>query len=309
MAFGKGRVWRRVAAGCGLLLWGCSGPSVEEQEEQAASAEGKVQVAVSVPPQAYFVDRIGGERVDVQVMIPPGTSPHAFEPTPQQMVAFSRARLYVRVGHPDFPFEKKHLDGLLRRHPEIEAIDMAEGVRLLRAAEPEGHGGDHGHGDTDPHVWLCPEAVALSAPRVAMALARLDPAHAELYEANLAAFLADLAALDEELRASFAGLEQRRFMVQHPAWGYLAAHYGLEQIAIESGGKEPGPAALVALIERARQEGVRVVFVQQGIADRTARTLAREVGAEVAVVDPLAYDWIENLRSVGAAFRKALEDG
>jgi zinc transport system substrate-binding protein len=286
------RVRTPAAVPAFLLALACSGAP-------EAPAGDRIPVAVSVPPQAYFVDRIGGDRVVVEVLIPPGTSPHTFEPAPRQLMAFSRARLWVKVGHPDFPFEKKHLDANLDRDDRLEVVDMTAGVA------------DHSetaHAESDPHVWLSPAAAALTARRIAQALARLDPAHAELFDANLAAFLADVETLDLELRTTFAGIARRGFVVQHPAWGHLAAHYGLEQIAIESGGKEPGPAALVALIERARQEGVRVVFVQQGIADRTARTLAREVGAEVAVVDPLAYDWIENLRGVGAAFRKALED-
>lgn len=254
-------------------------------------------MAVSVPPQAYVVDRIGGDRVAVEVLIPPGTSPHTFEPAPRQLAAFSRARLYVKVGHPDFAFEKKHLDARIERDAGLEVVDMTAGVPI--AAD---------HGESDPHVWLSPAAVRLAARGVAEALARLDPEHAGLFRAHLETFLADVEALDRELRSAFAGLERRRFVVQHPAWGHFAAHYGLEQIAIESGGKEPGPASLVALIERTRREGVRVVFVQQGIADRGARTLAREIGAEVVAVDPLAYDWIDNLRRVAGAFRTALKD-
>lgn len=269
-----------------LLALGCSHP-------ETPAADDRIPVAVSVPPQAYFVDRIGGDRVDVAVLIPPGTSPHAFEPAPRQLRALSRARLYVKVGHPDFPFEKKHLDARLERDAGLELVDMSAGVA--------------DRGGSDPHVWLSPETAALTAREIARALTRLDPAHAELFEANLETFLADVEALDEELRAAFAGLERRTFVVQHPAWGHFAARYGLEQIAIERDGKEPGPAAFVTLIERTRQEGVRVVFVQQGIADRGARTLAREIGAEVVNVEPLAYDWLENLRRVAAAFRTDMQ--
>lgn len=270
-----------------LLALACSGPPPE-----APAADDRIPVAVSVPPQAYFVDRIGGDRVDVEVLIPPGTSPHTFEPAPRQLMALSRARLYVKVGHPAFPFEKKHLDARLERDAGLEVVDLAAGIA--------------DHGETDPHVWLSPETAAVTARHIAQALARLDPAHADLFEANLATFLADVEALDQELRTAFAGLAHRSFVVQHPAWGHFAARYGLEQIAVESDGKEPGPAALVALIERTRKEGVRVVFVQQGIADRGARTLAREIGAEVVAVDPLAFDWLENLRRVAVAFRAAM---
>lgn len=274
-----------------FLALACSAPPPEP------GADAIVQVAVSVPPQAWIVDRIGGDRVDVEVLIPPGASPHTFEPPPRKLAKLSRARLYVKVGHPGFAFEKKHLDERLAR-AGLEVIDMSAGMRAVDDGDPHG----------DPHVWLSPEAVRLTARGVADALTRLDPENAELYRANLERLLADVEALDQELRSIFAGLERRRFVVQHPAWGHFAARYGLEQIAIESGGKEPGPAALVALVERTRAEGVRVVFVQRGVADRGARTLAREIGAEVVVVDPLAYEWIDNLRRAAAAFESALHE-
>lgn len=276
----------------------CNGP--------ATPADDKIRAAVSVPPQAWLVDRIGGERVEVEVMLPPGSAPATYEPSPRQRLAFDRARLLVEVGHPDFPFEKRHLEKWLAGRSGLEVVDMAEGVDFLPSKEEDGH--PHPEGETDPHLWLSPPVMESAARRVEAALSRIDPGHAELYSARLAALLSDVQALDRDLAATFAGLERRRFLVQHPAWGYFAAHYGLEQTAIESGGKEPGAASLVALAERARRDGVRVIFTQRGISDRGARAIAREIGARMVEVDPLAYDWLDNLRRVAAALREALDD-
>jgi len=259
-----------------------------------------LHVSVSVPPQAYFVDRIAGGRAAVQVLVPPGSSPDSYEPTPQQMLALGRSRLYVAVGHPDFPFERRHLKGFLERHGSLEVVDMAAGVPFLDAGE--------GHGEGDPHVWLSPDAVRVAAGNVARALERADPDGKAVYEANLAAFTAEIDALDAEIASKLGGLAHRAFLVQHPAWGYFARRYGLEQMAIESGGKEPSPAALVRLVERARSEGVRVVFVQPGFSDRGARVVAREIGARVETLDPLAYDWPASLGRASAALQEALED-
>ena len=257
----------------------------------------RIRVAVSVPPQAYFVDRVGGDRVTVEVMVPPGAAPDSYEPTPQQVLALRRARLYVEVGHAAFPFERRYLEGV----NGLELVNMTAGVELLPAPAGDEHGGD-----LDPHVWTSPAAVVAAARNIAAALGRIDPAGAPVYQRNLTAFLADVAALDREIRATLAGVEHRRFLVFHPAWGYFARDYGLEQVAIETNGKEPSPARLVALITEARREGIRVVFVQRGFSDRAARVIAAELGAEVVALDPLAYDWLDNLRRVAEALRRAL---
>ncbi len=280
-----------------VLAAACTGPPTP-------AAADAIRVAVSVPPQAWLVDRIGGDRVEVTVMLPPGAFPATYEPSPRQRLAFDRARVYVKVGHPDFPLERKHLDKWLAWHPGLEVVDMAAGVDLLPADDAHGHP----EGETDHHLWLSPAVMRRAARRVEEVLARIDPGHAALYAAHLAALESDVEELDRELAATFAGLERRRFLVQHPAWGYFAAHYGLEQTAIESGGKEPGAASLVALAARARRDGVRVIFTQRGVSDRGVRSIAGEIGARVVEVDPLAYDWLANLRRVAAAFRDALDD-
>lgn len=266
-----------------------------------APRDAHLYVSVSVPPQAYFVDRIAGARAEVQVLVPPGSSPATYEPTPQQMLALGRSTLYVAVGHPDFPFERRHLKGFLERHGSLQVVDMAAGVPFL-----DDVGG--GHGEGDPHVWLSPDAVRVAASNIARALEAADPDGQAVYETNLATFTAEIDALDGEVAAELEGLSHRAFLVQHPAWGYFARRYGLEQMAIESGGKEPSPAALVRLVERARREGVRVLFVQPGFSDRGARVVAREIGARVVKLDPLAYDWPASLRRAASALREALED-
>jgi zinc transport system substrate-binding protein len=295
---------RRWAASAGVarlaalaLLAACAGPP-------RGDGGGVVQVAVSVPPQAYFVDRVGGDRVRVTVMVPPGAAPDSYEPSPQQVLALRRAHLYVEVGQAAFPFEARYLAAGSGPGPEV--VDMSAGVEPLPVAAGDAHGPDEGGGEMDPHVWLAPSAVAVAARNIAAALTRVDPPGAAVYARNLAAFLADVAALDRDVRATLSGLKQRKFLVFHPAWGYFAREYGLQQVAIESGGKEPSPAQLVALIAAARSDGVKVVFVQRGFSDRAARVIASELGAEVVAVDPLAYDWLANLRRVAEAFRRAL---
>ncbi len=281
------------------LLSGCGRPA----------DDGRIGVAVSVPPQAWLVDRLGGERVSVVVMVPPGSSPDTYEPSPRQVLQLERARLYVEVGLADFPFERRTIAAAVARRPELVVADMSQGVELAPLEGPsrtDGRGA--GARPLDPHIWLSPANVGRGAEIVADGLARVDPDGAEVYREHLAAVLAEIDALDREISVTLAGLAGRKFFVYHPAWGYFARRYALVQVAIEAEGKDPSPARLVELIGEARAEGVRAVFVQKGFSERSARVLADEIGARVVALDPLAYDWPASLREAAAALRDALAE-
>jgi zinc transport system substrate-binding protein len=271
-----------------------------------APASERIRVAVSVPPQGDFVERIGGGRVQVDVMIPPGYSHVDYPLTPRQIVALSRARLYVAVGHPAFEFEQNQLRPFLRTLPGLQVVDMSRGMPLL-AGEGEGTDEDgHGHAAGDPHVWVAPATVAVAGRNIAAAMERIDPAHAGEYRANLARFEADVAALDREIRAGLGPFRGSRFMVYHPTWGYFAHEYGLQQVAIEGEGKEPSARRLIRLIDEARRDGVKVVFVQRGFPRKSAQVIADAVGGSVVVADPQERDWLGNLRRVTRALGEAL---
>lgn len=269
------------------------------------AAPGPLRVAVSVPPQAYFVERIGGSRVEVVTMIPPGYSHVDYPLTPRQLVALSRSRLYVAVGHPAFEFEQARLRPLLPELPGLEVVDMSKGMRIL---EGEGEGSEHGHEHEggDPHVWVAPDTVAVAARNIAAALERADPGHAAEYRANLARFETDIAALDRSIRAQLGAERGEAFMVFHPTWGYFAHEYGLRQVAIEAEGKEPSAQRLIQLIDRARRDRVKVIFVQAGFPRKSAQVIADAVGARVLVADPQEHDWLENLRRVTHELSEAL---
>lgn len=291
-----------------------------------------IPVAASVPPAAWVAERIGGDRVAVTTLLPPGRSPHTWEPAPRELVALSRARLVVVVGHPALPFEERLLTAA-RQGGEPAVVALTDGIELLPDAEGHAHGDEHGHeaahghreaaepsaegetagtsggarlAATDPHVWLDPLAMRSAAARIAETLAGIDPDHAAGYRARLAGLEAEIDALDREIRDLLAGAPERRFLAYHPAWGYFAARYGLIQESVEVGGKEPGTRGLVDRVGEARARGTRTIFVQTSVSGRGARVIAGEIGAEVVALDPLAYDWDENLREVAAAMAKAL---
>jgi zinc transport system substrate-binding protein len=271
---------------------------------------GRIRIAVSVPPQAYFVERIGGDHVHVDVMIPPGYSHVDYPLTPRQVAALSRARLYVAVGHPAFEFERIQLAPVLQDLPGLRVVDMSRGMRFL---EGPGEGSEaedgHGHAEGDPHVWVAPDTVAVAARNIAAALEEIDPTHAAEYRANLARFEAEIVALDREIRARLAGARGEGFMVYHPTWGYFAREYGLRQVAIEAEGKEPSAQRLIHLINQARQEKVKVIFVQAGFPRKSAQVIAEAVGGRVLVADPQDPDWLGNLQRVSRELQEALSHG
>jgi zinc transport system substrate-binding protein len=243
-------------------------------------------VVVSVLPQAYFVERLAGDAVEIDVMIPPGASPHTHEPTVRQMKALSRAKLYLAVGHPHFTFEGEWL-GRLGRTGGLRVVAMASGVPC--------------RDEDDPHVWVSPAAARVLARNAAAALGELLPDRRAEIEDRLALFLAEIDAVDAEIRDTLAGRSESAFLVFHPSWGCFASDYGLEQLAIEHEGKEPTAGQLARLIERARAEGVRAVLVAPQYSRESAEAVASEIGAEVRTVDPLSRDWPAMMRSLARA--------
>lgn len=280
-----------------VLLMGCG--AVPPPAPPAIPGD-RIPVAVSVAPQADLVERIGGDRVSVEVMIPPGSSDEEISLSPRKAMALERVRLYVKVGHPAFAVEARSIDPFLEQHPDIRVVDMSRGMDLIE--EVEEHAGHGGHGEEgDPHVWTAPETVAVAARNIASALEEADPAHAAEYRANLARLLKEIGRLDRQIRArlSVPGAD-RRFLVYHPSWGYFARQYGLEQIAIEAEGKEPGAAGLIRIVERARKEGARVVLVPGGSRE-SARVIADEIGGRMIPADAQARDWQTTLLRIADA--------
>jgi len=252
-----------------------------------------LRVFTSVVPIQTFVQKIGAEHVDARVMVRPGFNPKTYDPTPQQISALDGAALYVRTG---VPFEKAWMERIRSANPMMQVFDARDGI-ALRELEAE----------QDPHVWTSPPLVRHMVGRIRDKLAELDTAHAIEFARNHDAFVAELDALDAELHALLDPLPNRKFMVFHPAWGYFADTYGLTQVSIEHEGKEPGARGLAALIDQAKQEKIKVVFVQPQFDKRSATQVAQAIGGAVVAVDPLAADYVDNLRRVGRAFAQALK--
>jgi zinc transport system substrate-binding protein len=275
----------------------------------AAMGGERLNFIVSILPQKSLVERIGGEHVEVSVMVGPGQSPATYEPTPRQMAGLAGADIYYRIG---VPFERAWMERIQGANPEMGLLDAREGVRL-RQMEPAGghhHDFDHQEHDhqeheADPHIWLSPPLVKILSARLRDRLMALDPDNRGDYEGNYQRFVQELDELDQDIRNRLQGLKRRNFMVFHPSWGYFADAYNLRQIPIESAGKEPGARTLARLIDEAREQGIKVIFVQQQFSRKQAVALADAIGGKVVAIDPLAQDYPQNLRRVAEAVAEA----
>jgi zinc transport system substrate-binding protein len=264
----------------------------------ASFGDRPIVVVVSVLPEKYFVERVGGKYVEVTVLVGPGQDPHIYEPMPRQVALLDQAQVYFPIG---MPFEQAWIPRIERANPKLRVVDLSAGLPGLGAETGQGS-----HGVLDPHTWTSPPLVEAMAVKIRETLVRLDPARAAAYQANEAAFVRDLKALDEEIRKLLGPYRGRAFMVFHPAWGYFARTYGLRELAIESEGKEPGPKTLVSLIELAKTERIGTIFVQQQFSRRSADIVARAVGAKVVALDSLAEDYLANMRLVARRIAQAL---
>lgn len=278
-----------MVAACAVLpaLIGCARPGTAEPDPAA-----RPLVAVSIAPLAYLVEQLAGDDVEIAVMLPPGANPHAFDPGLAHAQALARARLRLRVGHPHLPFERALFERL--------AVAGAQAVEVRCVDDGQG-------AHEDPHVWVAPASMRACADRLLPALLALLPAQGPRLRERHAALLRDLDALDAELRAALMPLPRRRFYVYHPAWGHLARAYGLTEVAIEHDGKEPDPHQLSVIVEQARRDGARTLFVQPQFPRGSVQLVAEALGAQVQVLDPMARDWADNLRRVQAALHKELQ--
>ena len=235
---------------------------------------------MTVAPLAWFVERLAGDAVEVETLLPPGASPEQFEPAVRERKALNRAAVLVEVGHPAFSFETVWLAPRVRERPALRTV----------AAWNRGEAGGH-----DPHVWMSPDVALDLVDALAPALAEVLPDDRAGIEVRRASLRDEIEALDRSIAGRLAPYRGRRFSVFHPAWSAFADRYGLIQVAAEDHGDEPGPEHLAELIDLARSEQVRTVFVQPQFPERGVRVLADEVGAAVEVLDPLAPDWAANL--------------
>ena len=287
------------AAAASLLLFGllatasCSGGGGQ-------STDDSHRVSVTIEAQRYFAERIGGAHFTIHTVVPPGQSPETFDPTPQEMMAVARSRAYLRVGR--IGFEQVWMPTIVEQNPHLQVFDLSQGIRWIDS-DPSAHD-QHAHGGGDPHIWNAPATARQMAENTLRAFCLLDTAHTAVYRAAHASLVAEIDSTDAALHAMLDTLTHRTFIIYHPALTYFAQAYHLKQLAIETDGKEPSAASMKKLIDEARAQHVRVVFVQREFDRKHAESVAREIGARVVIIDPLSAQWKDEMLKIGQALTK-----
>ncbi|EHU7002793.1 zinc ABC transporter substrate-binding protein [Campylobacter coli] len=276
-------------------------------------AFGKPIISVSIPPQAFFVEKIAKDSVEINILIPPNSDEHTMEFKPQALKKLEQSEIYFLA---DLELEKileKKFKSVLKN---VKIVNINEGIHLLEGGHDHEHEHDHDHDrhhaeehdeHNDPHVWLDPILVKKLAQNITQALVQSFPNNKEFYEANLANFLKELDQMDAQIAEKLKNIKRNEFIVYHPSWAYLAKRYNLVQIPVEIDGKEPKSKDLQNLIKLAKEKDIRVIFVRPGFPENSAKVLAKELNAQIVSINHLARNWDEELLKSIQALSSALQ--
>lgn len=276
-------------------------------------------VTVTIEPQRYFAEKIAGDKFKINCVVPAGQSPETYDPTPQQMIQIGRSIAYLRIG--PIGFEQAWMDKIRENNPKLQVFDTSEGMNLLTDTEDDDHAHEHGthdhdthageeahhhhHGGVDPHIWSSIAGAKVVAWNTLNAFIELDPDDTEYFWQNYNKLVDEIDKTNTEIKQLLDPLTDRTFIIYHPALTYFANEFNLTQLCIEMDGKEPSPAQLKRLVETARANNARVVFIQQEFDQKNAELIAKETGCKLTVINPLAYDWTKEMIHIA----KALADG
>lgn len=287
-----------------LLLAGCSATGSKVAVPTFTEGSGRLRVAASFYPLYEFAAAVGGEKVEVVVLVPNGTEPHDWEPSPGHIRTLNAASVFLYNGADLEHWVKKVLRSV--ENKSLVSVETSKGFNLIAG---------------DPHIWLDPTGVAHQVGQIRDAMAKADPANKPFYEANAAAYLSKLQALDGEFKQGLAGCKRKEFFTSHDAFGYLARRYGLKQHSISglSPESEPKPRDLAKVVAEARANKIQVIFFETLVSDKVANVVAKEIGAKTLVLNPFeglteaevkaGKDYLAIMRANLAGLKEALECG
>jgi len=275
------------------------------EKEQAS---GLLSVFVSIEPQKYFVERVGGKYINVEVMVKQGQNPATYEPTPIQISRLGNSSAFFSIG---VPFENAFLSKISSNLPDLNLVDTAKGIEKRKITEHD-HEEDseiENHSENellDPHIWMSPVLVQKQAKIILDTLINLQPENTDYFTKNYNQFKTDLNEVHLELKESLLNIKGSTMFVYHPSFGYFADLYGLKQLAIEEAGKEPSPRILEAIIKEIISNNVKIIFVQPEFQSSSIKVITNATGAAVISVNPLSYDYLKNLRYIANTLGKSM---
>jgi zinc transport system substrate-binding protein len=250
---------------------------------------GKINLAVSIAPEAFIVEKIASNLADITTIVKAGSSPHTYEPKPSEMKALSKAKLYFAIG---VEFEKSWLKRFKDLNPNLQIVHVDKNITKYPISN------DEKKGHLDPHIWLDPINLKIIAKNISDALIAVDKDNKAIYEKNLKKFLNEMDSLDNYIKTTLSPITIRKFLVFHPSWGYYARRYNLEQIAIEIAGKKPKPKELISIIKTAQKNNIKVIIAQPEFSTKSATIIANEIGGKVIKVSPMQKNIVANLKKI-----------
>lgn len=276
------------------ILIGCAQP--------ATGPSQKINMVVTIQPQIEFAEEIGGDKINVSAMVPGGANPHTYEPVPSQITNLAKANIYAKVGS-GIEFELAWMDKLSSANTKMLIVDCSRNIELIKLTEADP---DH-PGAYDPHIWMSPINASIMVKNMIEGLIQIDPEKRTYYENNAANYIQKLTNLDTEIKNNLSLLDKKTFLVYHPSFAYFAREYNLNVISIEEEGKEPSASDIARLIDIAKKENIKTVFVSPQFNPQSAETIAEEIKGRVVFIDALAKNYVENTRYFTAELVKSLE--
>ncbi len=259
----------------------------------------KTTLSVTIEPQRYFAERIAGDNFRVNTIVPAGTSPETYDPTPSQMVELGKSALYFKVGY--LGFENAWGATLAENNAGVKVVNTSNEIILIEGENLDNiigghqHHEGHSHDGVDPHIWSSPKCALIMAENMLNALVMIDVENQKLYRENFKLLQAEMIETDKKITSLLENSKVKSFIIYHPALSYFARDYNLTQYSIEFEGKNPSPQQLRQMIDFAKEQEIKTIFVQKGFDMKNAESLAKEVGASIYPIDPLSYNWSKEL--------------
>lgn len=277
-----------------------------DNSSQQPRDKNKIQVFVSILPQMSIVKSIGGNHVQVESLVRANSSPHDYEPTPRQLSRVAESNVFFSI---NMPFEAQLILKIKAQNSALKIFDMSENAaRRIFSGDTDHSESSHQHQTVDPHVWLGTAQLETMATTTARRLSELYPQYASDFSANLGKYLTQLHTVSDSLHMALDEYQGKAFYVFHPAFGYFADSFGLKQVAVEMEGKSPSSKQILSVIKQAKNENVKIIFVQKQFDPNTAQAIAKSIDGIVVAIDPLEEDVLQNLQHIGSEVLQSFKD-
>ncbi len=292
----------------GALIYFSNYHNFLNSDDASKLSNNKIAVAASVLPQKEFIEKVGGDKVQVIIMVPPGADPHTYEPKASQMEQIANAQIYVQVGS-GIDFEMTWIDKIKSLNQNMIVINDSKGITFIPSIEnistTEKNGenvSSTGITESDPHVWVSPKNAQLMVENIYQGLVKIDPQNKEYYLINKENYLKELRNLDKNIIYELSNQKGSKILVYHPSWGYFCHDYGMTQIAIEKEGKDPTPKEMMNIINLSKKNNITAIFISPQYNTRNSEVIASEIGAKLIFVDELAPNYVDNMKKIVKAF-------